>query len=362
MKKAFKLIRNIVLGVIMFVYFIFIIFVSTLLLNKNDYGVTQFGDKALILVDGKTSNSDYKEGSLVVVQETFMKDLKVGDEVFIYRLDEKKKTVDIVISDVAEIHLDVSSPYITLANDGTAWGQDFIAGVAHKTYEDLGGFLNFMQSKWVFFALLIVPCFFILLYEIYMLIISIKYDDEEEAEVTNNVSSSVESTADDKVAELERQLAELKKAREEETKEKDEVQELADKLAELQKEYDEIDNPKVEEVKDATIELPILASIDNDKEDVITNIVEEHTSKIQIIKEEEGNKLDKEKTLQTVKKAILNLEPKVNLMDDDCYEHPSVRSDDVTLQEQLKTLNQYVNTKITYEFGDNKEYKCYCSR
>lgn len=75
----------------------------------------------------------------------------------------------------------------------------------------------------------------------------------------------------------------------------------------------------------------------------------------QIIKEEEGNKLDKEKTLQTVKKAILNLEPKVNLMDDDCYEHPSVRSDDVTLQEQLKTLNQYVNTKITYEFGDNKE-------
>ena len=35
-----------------------------------------------------------------------------------------------------------------------------------EVYADLGAFLIFIESKWGFFILLIMPCFFILLYEI----------------------------------------------------------------------------------------------------------------------------------------------------------------------------------------------------
>ena len=159
MKKGLIIIRNVIIGIIMVAYFAFIVAISTLLLNRNEYGVTQFGDTALILVNKKISNKDYPENTLVLVQKKKMDNIVVGDEVFIYQTNKKDNSVDIVISDVESVVLDVASPYVTLANNGSAWGDEFVAGVAVKTYEDLGGFLTFIQSKWVFFVLLIVPCY-----------------------------------------------------------------------------------------------------------------------------------------------------------------------------------------------------------
>ena len=66
--KAIKLIKNIITGIILICYFSVIIFVSALLLNRNDYGMTQFKDDTWILVDGEISNSNYPKGSLVIVE------------------------------------------------------------------------------------------------------------------------------------------------------------------------------------------------------------------------------------------------------------------------------------------------------
>ena len=240
MKKILKVIRNILIGIIMVVYFAFIVAISTLLLNKNDYGVTQFGEKSLILVDDKISNKDYPEGTLVILETRKIEDLKAGDEVFIYQPDNKDKSVDIIISDIESVHLDVDSPYVKLTNDGTAWGEDFIAGTKVEIYPDLGAFLIFIESKWVFFILLIMPCFFILLYEIYLLIIAIKFDDEED-EVKEQVKTE-NTDSSDKLEDLARQLEELKKeAGEDEPKAKEEnIDDLMAQLNSLRKEYDDI--------------------------------------------------------------------------------------------------------------------------
>ena len=56
-----------------------------LLLNRNDYGITQFGTKALIIIDEKISNEKYKEGSLVIVEKKKISELNVGDEIFVYK-------------------------------------------------------------------------------------------------------------------------------------------------------------------------------------------------------------------------------------------------------------------------------------
>ena len=48
-------------------------------MNKNEYGVTQFDDNVLILVDEKISNENYSDGTLVVLETKDLKDLKVGD-------------------------------------------------------------------------------------------------------------------------------------------------------------------------------------------------------------------------------------------------------------------------------------------
>lgn len=75
----------------------------------------------------------------------------------------------------------------------------------------------------------------------------------------------------------------------------------------------------------------------------------------QIIKEEEGNKLDQAKTFQAIQNAILSLESDIDLLESDCYERPSVRSEDADLKEQCDLLNKYVNVTITYKFGENEE-------
>jgi hypothetical protein len=130
----------------------------------------------------------------------------------------------------------VSGQFFT--NQGT--GEDFIAGTKVEVHADLGAFLIFIESKWVFFILLIMPCFFILLYEIYLLIIAIKFDDEED-EVKEQVKTE-NTDSSDKLEDLARQLEELKKeAGEEEPKVKEEnIDDLMAQLNSLRKEYDDI--------------------------------------------------------------------------------------------------------------------------
>ena len=58
--KALKLIKNIFLGILAVVFFGFVIFMTVLLLNYNDYGLTEFGDKTLVILKEAISTNDYK--------------------------------------------------------------------------------------------------------------------------------------------------------------------------------------------------------------------------------------------------------------------------------------------------------------
>lgn len=235
MKKVLITIRNIFLGVILIIYLSFIIIISTLLLNRNNYGVTQFGDKVLILVDEKIANDKYQDGNLVVLQTREISGLNIGEEVFIYQTNKKDKSVKIVVSEVGKINVDTTSPYIILKNEGTAWGEEFIAGTTYKTYESLGFLLSFVESKWVFFSLLIVPCFFILLYEIHLVIVTIKFGDMEDVEYEDNYKNELES----KDAEIEELMKEIKKLKQEKketkSKENDKISETKDKEVKKEK-------------------------------------------------------------------------------------------------------------------------------
>ena len=84
MKKKFKIVRNIILGVFLFVYLSFIILISTLLLSRNEYGITQFKDKALIKIDEEVATDKYNKGSLVIVENKKIEELSLNDEIFLW--------------------------------------------------------------------------------------------------------------------------------------------------------------------------------------------------------------------------------------------------------------------------------------
>ena len=173
--KVLKIIKNVVVAIVLVVFFAFTISMTLLLLNYNKYGVTQFDDISLVLVKKGFSSQTYQKDSLVLVESKPVKDYNVGEEAFVYHLDGQGG-VNIELGVIGKVFEEDNS--ITFTNGGT-YSKDFIIGVGTKVYPTIGKPLSIITSKWGFLFIILVPNFFIFVYQLYSLIIRIKYDTEE---------------------------------------------------------------------------------------------------------------------------------------------------------------------------------------
>ena len=174
--KVLKVIKSVILGILLFVYFSFVIVMTVLLLNFNDYGVTQFDNKSIILINDEISNDNYKKGDVVIVQNKKLENYEVGQELFTYKVDEKG-SVHIDLGKIGNIYTEEDA--ISFEN-GSTYSKEFIAGVPIEKHEKIGNFLSVVESKWGFLFIVLIPSFLIFVYEVYSLIIEIKYGKDEE--------------------------------------------------------------------------------------------------------------------------------------------------------------------------------------
>ena len=174
--KILKMIKNITLGILFVIYFVFVVIMTVLLLNFNDYGVTEFGDTSLILINDEISNDNYKKGDLVITKKKKLEKINIGDEIFTYKIDGKG-SVSIDLGKVGNIYPEEEA--IAFEN-GSTYSVEYIAGVPEKIYEDVGLVLSVVESKWGFLFIVLVPSFLIFVYEVYSLIVEIKYGYEED--------------------------------------------------------------------------------------------------------------------------------------------------------------------------------------
>ena len=80
------------------------------------------------------------------------------------------------VGKVGQIYLEEDA--IAFEN-GDIFSNEFIIGTADKTYNKIGTYLSIVESKWGFLFIVLVPCLLIFIYEIYALIVEIKYGEEE---------------------------------------------------------------------------------------------------------------------------------------------------------------------------------------
>lgn len=173
--KAIKVIKNIVISIVLVVFFAFTITMTILLLNYNKFGVTQFDDVSLLIIKKNFSSETYPKDSLVFVESKKVTDYKIGEEVFTYHLDGTGG-VDIQLGVVGQIY--EKDDAIAFKNGGT-YSSQFIIGTGYKIYPGLGKILSIIESKWGFLFIILVPNFFLFIYQLYSLIIRIKYNKEE---------------------------------------------------------------------------------------------------------------------------------------------------------------------------------------
>lgn len=166
--------KKIFFGIIIFLYFAFALAITLLLLNFNDYGVTKLGETTMIILKEKVSSKEYKNGDLILVKDVTLEEIKEGETLFTYRADSKGN-VHIDFGKVGKIYPDEKA--ISLEN-GSNYSMEFIAGRPTKVYENVGKFLGIVESQWGFLFIILVPCFLLFIYQVYALIVEIKYGDE----------------------------------------------------------------------------------------------------------------------------------------------------------------------------------------
>lgn len=181
MKKLGKILANILI----IAYAVIAIVVTILLLSYNDYRCSVIGNYTFIKVtDDELEEYGFDEGSLILVKETKAKNIKEGDYVFLYRYISTSqfeiKYAQVLAKDDSNGEYNVQ--YILEGN--TIVDHDELIGSTKEmiVIPHLGTILSILESRYGYLFLIVVVSFIAFLYEIYELIMEIKYGEREEDE------------------------------------------------------------------------------------------------------------------------------------------------------------------------------------
>ena len=156
-------------NIIVIFYVVVAIFTTICLLNFNEYKVSEFGDKTLVIIDKDEDGIKYKKGDLVIVGKEGYKEANSGDTLFFYDNNGIK---------IAEIQKknDFGDAGVTFTIDGNFQVvQEDVIGTSNnvKVISKAGTVLSVLQSKWGFLFLIVFPSLLAFLHEIYEFILEL---------------------------------------------------------------------------------------------------------------------------------------------------------------------------------------------
>ncbi len=161
--------KKMLVNLIVIAYVAIAIFTTICLLTYNDYKVSEFGDKSLIIIDKEDESLPYNKGDLVIVGKENYESAKAGDIVFFYQNNGVKIANIIEKKDYGEagIIFVVDGNYQVVHED--------VIGTSNnvKVFSKAGGILSMIQSKWGFLFLIVFPSLIAFLHEIYQLILEL---------------------------------------------------------------------------------------------------------------------------------------------------------------------------------------------
>lgn len=170
MKKA---IGNILIAI----YAIIAIIVTVLLLSYNDYKCSVIGGKTLYIANYDVENT-YQKGDLLVIENSRAEDIKVGDEIYLYKnlSNYEYEVVSIKVSDITN----QGNRIVFVAEGNISYDGSYLIGKTNGTniYHNLGTVLGILESRLGYLFCVVIVTMLLFLNEIYQLFIEIKYGDE----------------------------------------------------------------------------------------------------------------------------------------------------------------------------------------
>ena len=174
MKKAYR----ILIGVLEIVVILHVIIVTAILLSKNKYGYTQFGDCVISTVshvDAKEMKS-VKKGDLLIVHHK--KNIKKGDTIYYYVVNEEAYLIRSDI--VSNVETDNYNSIYTIGKNGMDVASSRVLGKDKITFHHLGSVLDVVESRPGFLFLVLLPIILVFIYQVYELIKVFKEERSKE--------------------------------------------------------------------------------------------------------------------------------------------------------------------------------------
>lgn len=174
MKKVLK----VLLGIICTVYLAFVIILTAFLLNYNDYNITVMLGNSLIIVEDELK--PYKEGDLLVVKQNDISEIKNGDEILFYEVTNGIPSINLGTVTNVEVITDTERTFTINDNHDISSASLIGKTETTKVYNNVGKVLGFLESRFGFLLIIVLPTLLLLLYEIYRFIIELKTPLDEE--------------------------------------------------------------------------------------------------------------------------------------------------------------------------------------
>lgn len=146
-------------------YVLLSVFITACLLMYNEYNVTEFGNKILVMVENDTTG-EFQRGDLIITTKN--KDYQKDDYVFYYISREKNYFINYGMiesekSDAVVINSDIVDKKEVI---GTTRNAIVIPIV--------GRVLSLLESKWGYLCVIILPILIAFLYEVYSIVRELK--------------------------------------------------------------------------------------------------------------------------------------------------------------------------------------------
>ena len=201
LKKIFGSIGKFFLYILEFVIILYVIVITTFLLFRNKYGYTEINNTTLVPLKIDTAEyvKDGKEGNLLVVKNS--SNLREGDLIYYYTIENEQYIVKSEY--IKSIFKGDGNKLYTLADEsGTTVVSTRVLGKYANQYGGFGTIFSILTSKFGFLLLVLLPIMCIFIYQLYSLIMVLKYEKVElEAldKELNNDDKKVEVKKEEKI-------------------------------------------------------------------------------------------------------------------------------------------------------------------
>ena len=179
------------LGAVLFVvYSIIAILVTVLLLSFNEYNCSEIGGYTVYIVNDDALEPEYEENSILLVKGTSDKHVKVGDEIFLYKVIDSQNFE--FVSKTLENKKQQGRHIIYEVEGGEYYDSSYFVGKAEdtKVIKGLGWVLTLLESKWGYLFCIVIVSLLLFLQEVFDLIIELKYGSGKSSKTTKTSKAS----------------------------------------------------------------------------------------------------------------------------------------------------------------------------